>query len=80
MVVNLWMTQIFELAVKDFKIEIINQLKDLEENISTVIEYIGKSQQINGSYKIKPNVNSGAKKAEMKISLDISSLFNKCYL
>ena len=45
MVVDLWMTQIFELAVKDFKIEIINQLKDLEEKISTVIEYIGKSQQ-----------------------------------
>lgn len=42
-----------EWAVRDFKINIINTLKDLEENISRIIEHIGKSQQINGNYSIK---------------------------
>ena len=38
-----------ELAVRDFKIEITNLLKDLEEKISRMIEH---SQEINGNYKV----------------------------
>lgn len=37
-------------------------LMDLEENISRIIEFMEKYQQINKNYKIKQSVNSRAKK------------------
>lgn len=46
---DLWMRQMLELAVRDFKIEIINMLKNLQEKISRMIEH---SQEINGNYKV----------------------------
>lgn len=50
---DLCMSHVLELAVRDFKIENTNMLKDVEEKISRMIEHMGKSHQINGNYKIK---------------------------
>lgn len=50
----------FELVVKDFKIEIRNMLKDLEEKIRMIKH--GKVSVDKQNYKIKQSKNSRAKK------------------
>lgn len=57
---DLCMSHTLELAVRDFKIENTNMLKDVEEKISRMIAHMGKSQQINGNYEIN-SVKSRAK-------------------
>lgn len=56
------MTQMLELAVKDFKIEITNMLKYFVEKINRMIEHMGKRQHRNRNSEVKPNVNCRAKK------------------
>lgn len=56
------MTQMLELAVKDFNIEIINMLKYFVEKISRMIEHMEKPQHRSRNSEVKPSVNCRAKK------------------
>lgn len=51
------MTQMLGLAIKDFKMAIINILKYLEEEMPKMIKHMGNCQHGNTNYEIKPNIN-----------------------